>query len=300
WRRTHHPAASLGSASLFCRRRPSLGHPSGPADSLDAAPRCSPGKAPLSCCRPSKAQGRLFTGPDASFKAHQSRSLSLNAGPVSSTLRILHCLHAPVGGLFRHVHDLAIGQPQLGAEVGVFCDSRIEGAPAALARLSDYCALGLMRIPISRRLGLGDLRTAAKVRRLAAKLGIDVIHGHGAKGGVHARLAARKLKRKGAKVKAIYTPHGGSLHSSPSRPSGRLHLTAERMLKSSTDGLVFESSFAANRYIALTAQPRCPGRIVPKGLTRPEFYEPMLSDDAVDYVLVGQLRRLKDNASLLH
>src|SRR4029450_9953036 len=227
WRRTHHPAASLGSASLFCRRRPSLGHPSGPADSLDAAPRCSPGKAPLSCCRPSKAQGRLFTGPDASFKAHQSRSLSLNAGPVSSTLRILHCLHAPIGGLFRHVHDLSIGQTQLGAEVGVICDSRIEGDPAALARLADYCGLGLTRIPISRQLGLGDRSTATKVRRLAAKLGVDVLHGHGAKGGAHARLAARKLKRKRAKVKAIYTPHGGSLHYPLSRARGRLPLLGE-------------------------------------------------------------------------
>ena len=175
----------------------------------------------------------------------------------------------------------------------MICDSRIEGDPAAFARLSDYTALGLIRIPMSRRFGLGDLNTAAKVRRLAAQLGVDVLHGHGAKGGVHARLAARKLKRKDAKVKAIYTPHGGSLHSSPSRPSGRLQLTAERMLKSSTDGLVFESTFAAKRYIELIGQPRCPGRIVPNGLNRHEFYEPMLSDDAVDFVFIGELRRLK-------
>jgi lysophospholipid acyltransferase (LPLAT)-like uncharacterized protein len=99
---------------------------------------------------------------------------------------------------------------------------------------------------MSRRLGLGDLKTAAKVRRLAAKLGVDVIHGHGAKGGVHARLAARKLKRKGAKVKAIYTPHGGSCTLRRHGPSGRLQLTAERMLKSSTDGLVFESTSQQN------------------------------------------------------
>ena len=49
---------------------------------------------------------------------------------------------------------------------------------------------------------------------LPRKLGVDVLHGHGAKGGAYARLAARKLKRKGSRVKAIYTPHGGSLHYS--------------------------------------------------------------------------------------
>ena len=212
---------------------------------------------------------------------------------MSSTLRILHCLHAPVGGLFRHVHDLAIGQTQLGAEVGIICDSQTEGDAAALARLADYCALGVTRLPMSRSLGFGDLTTARNVRKLASKLKVDILHGHGAKGGVHARLAARKLKRKGAAVKAIYTPHGGSLHYPLVRPRGRLQLMAERRLARSTDGLVFESTFAAKRYIELIDQPRCPGRIVPGGLNRHEFYEPMLSDDAVDFVFIGELHRLK-------
>jgi glycosyltransferase involved in cell wall biosynthesis len=212
---------------------------------------------------------------------------------VSSTLRILHCLRAPVGGLFRHVHDLALGQAQLGAEVGVICDSCTEGDAVALGRLADNCALGLTRMPMSRQVGFGDWRTTARVRRVAAKLGADVLHGHGAKGGAYARLAARKLKRKGVKVEAIYTPHGGSLHYSASRPMGRLYLMAERMLASSTDGLLFESAFAANRYVELIGQPRSPARIVPNGLHRHEFYEPMLADDAVDFVFIGELRHLK-------
>jgi glycosyltransferase involved in cell wall biosynthesis len=212
---------------------------------------------------------------------------------VSSTLRILHCLRAPVGGLFRHVHDLALGQAQLGAEVGIICDSRTEGNHVALSRLADNCALGVTRIPMSRRIGLGDWRTIAKVSRLASKLGVHVLHGHGAKGGAYARLAGRKLKRKGMNVKAIYTPHGGSLHYSPAKPMGRLYIAAERMLLPSTDGLIFESVFAANRYVELIGQPRCPARIVPNGLYRHEFYEPMLADDAVDFVYIGELRHLK-------
>jgi glycosyltransferase involved in cell wall biosynthesis len=212
---------------------------------------------------------------------------------VSSTLRILHCLRAPVGGLFRHVHDLALGQAQLGAEVGIVCDSRTEGDPVALGRLADNCALGLTRIPMQRRLGFGDWNTTRKITRLAAKLKLDVLHGHGAKGGAYARLAAKKLRRKGMKVKAVYTPHGGSLHYSPSRPMGRLYIAAERKLLPLTDGLLFESYFAGNRYVELVGQPGCPGRIVPNGLYRHEFYEPMLADDAVDFVFVGELRYLK-------
>ena len=45
------------------------------------------------------------------------------------------------------------------------------------------------------------------------------------------------------------------------------------------------SSWSASRTV--------PARIVPNGLYRHEFYEPMLADDAVDFVFVGELRYLK-------
>jgi glycosyltransferase involved in cell wall biosynthesis len=212
---------------------------------------------------------------------------------VSSTLRILHCLRAPVGGLFRHVHDLTLGQAQLGAEVGIICDSNTAGDAVALGRLADNCALGVTRIPMNRRIGLGDWRTTAKVSRLASKLGVHVLHGHGAKGGAYARRAGRKLRRQGTNVKAIYTPHGGGLHYSPTKPMGLFYITAERMLLPSTDGIIFESVFAANKYVELIGQPHCPARVVLNGLYRHEFYEPMLADDAVDFVYIGELRHLK-------
>lgn len=212
---------------------------------------------------------------------------------MSSTLRILHCLSTPAGGLFRHVHDLALGQVQLGAEVGIVCDSRSEGDPVALGRLSDNCVLGLTRIPMPRHVGLSDWGVARKIARLGAKLGIDMLHGHGVKGGAYARLAGSRLKRKGMKVKSIYTPHGGNLHRSPSQPLGRLYLMAERKMLPMTDGLLFESFFAANRYVELVGQPLCPARIVANGLHRHEFYEPLVADDAVDFVFIGELNYLK-------
>ena len=42
---------------------------------------------------------------------------------MGDRLRILHILRAPVGGLFRHVRDVARVQSNLGHEVGVVCDS---------------------------------------------------------------------------------------------------------------------------------------------------------------------------------
>jgi glycosyltransferase involved in cell wall biosynthesis len=213
---------------------------------------------------------------------------------VSSNFRILHCLRAPVGGLFRHVHDLAVGQAELGAEVGVICDSRTGGDEIGvlMSRLEDNCALGVIRLPMARQLSLKDWRTYRKIARIAGKLDVDVLHGHGAKGGAYARLAGRKLRRrKGTKV--VYTPHGGSLHYSPSTLSGRLYIAAERKLAPLTDGMIFESHYAATRYVEMIMQPPCPARIIPNGLYRHEFYESLLADDAADFVFIGELRKLK-------
>lgn len=211
---------------------------------------------------------------------------------MSSTLRILHCLSTPAGGLFRHVHDLALGQVQLGAELGVVCDSSSEGDPVALGRLNDNSVLGLTRIPMPRHFSLSDWAIVHRIARLGAKLGVDVVHGHGVKGGLYARLAGSKLKRKAKKVKAVYAPHGGNLHS-PTHPLGRLHLMVERKMLTKTDGLLFESHFAASRYVELVGHPLCPTRIVANGLHRHEFYEPMVTDNAVDFVFIGGLNHRK-------
>ncbi len=220
---------------------------------------------------------------------------------MSPSPRILHCLRAPTGGLFRHVHDLARSQAELGLDVGVVCDAEGGGEDTAraISRLADACSLGVKRIPMSRHLGVLDWRAYRQVTGLAASLGADVLHGHGAKGGAYARLAVRALKHKGAYIRAFYTPHGGSLHYSTSTLMGRLYIEAERRLAPLTDGLIFESRFAAGRYRELIGAPFCDVRIVPNGLFPFEFYEPMLADDAADFVFVGELRQLKGVDTLL-
>jgi glycosyltransferase involved in cell wall biosynthesis len=203
-------------------------------------------------------------------------------------------LRAPVGGLFRHVHDLAIGQAELGAEVGIVCDSRTGGSEidVALSRLRDNCALGVTRLPMTRNPGLNDWHTYRKIAKLGRKLDLDVLHGHGAKGGAYARLAGRGLRKKRG-TKVVYTPHGGVLHYSPSTLSGKLFLAMERKLAPMTDGFIFESMYAGNRYVELVGTPDCPARVIYNGLHRHEFYESLLADDAADFVFVGELRKLK-------
>ena len=67
-------------------------------------------------------------------------------------LRILHAMRAPVGGIFRHILDLANGQAERGHHVGIIADSLTGGerAEAALAEIAPRLKLGVHRIAIRR------------------------------------------------------------------------------------------------------------------------------------------------------
>ena len=58
--------------------------------------------------------------------------------PDAKALGIVHVTRAPVGGIFRHIVDVATGQAARGHRVGLVCDATTGGAraEAALAALA--------------------------------------------------------------------------------------------------------------------------------------------------------------------
>ena len=209
---------------------------------------------------------------------------------MADKLRILQVMRAPVGGLFRHVADLTRALAADGHSVGLVVDSLANDSQTE-SRLTDllpHATLGIHRFAMPRVLGGGDLRTPFAVRRLARSLDIDVLHGHGAKGGFYARLA-----RIGGKAVALYTPHGGVLHFSSSSVSGRVFHQLERALMAQTGAIIFESSYARATYSALIGAPTCPSEVIHNGLAPDEFVPMPPVADAADFVFVGELRDLK-------
>lgn len=210
---------------------------------------------------------------------------------MGRTLRILQVMRAPVGGLFRHVADLTRALRARGHNVGLVVDSLASDAQTdeRLKALEEFADLGIHRLAMPRLLGRGDLTTPLAVRRLARRLDIDVLHGHGAKGGFYARLAHIGQKR----PVAIYTPHGGVLHFARDSMSGRLFHWLERRLLAETGAIVFESAFARDTYSRLIAAPRCRTEVIYNGLDESEFMPVETRTDAADFVFVGELRELK-------
>ncbi len=212
-------------------------------------------------------------------------------------MRILHVFRTPVGGLFRHVRDLARGQHERGHQVGILCDSSTGGATGAgLLELAEpCCALGVTRIPISRLPGLGDLGGIRQTLSHARKIAPDIIHCHGAKGGLYGRIAGRL---NGSPT--VYTPHGGSLHYEWRSPEGFVFLAAEKLLARVGTGIHFVCAFEKRAFDAKIGLGAKSHAVVHNGLWPEEFTPRTLDADATDILFVGDMRHLKGVDVFLH
>jgi glycosyltransferase involved in cell wall biosynthesis len=206
-------------------------------------------------------------------------------------LRILHAVRAPVGGIFRHILDLANGQADRGHHVGIVADSLTGGerAEAALKEIAPRLKLGVRRLAIRREPYPADILVWARLMFLIRRLKPDVLHGHGAKAGAFIRL-----RRRSKNSIRVYTPHGGSLHYPLDTLKGVIYSYLERALMNSTDLFLFESAFARDTYQRTVGMPtgglvRC----VFNGVTAGEFDAVVKTADATDVVYVGEFRHIK-------
>jgi len=151
----------------------------------------------------------------------------------------------------------------------------------------------VVRVAMSRHLGLGDLKATALVGRRAAAFDVDVLHGHGAKGGAFVRMLAAPSAIR------VYTPHGGSLHYGRHTLRGLVYGAIERVLMRRTELFLFESAFARDTYQSLVGTPAGIVRVVHNGISAAEMVPVEPTASAADLVNVGEFRRIKGTDVLI-
>jgi glycosyltransferase involved in cell wall biosynthesis len=215
--------------------------------------------------------------------------------PEQRPLRIIHCFRSPVGGIFRHVRDLVEEHSKAGHEIGILCDSSTGGEHED--RLFDdilpMLSLGLTRIPIRRSVSFSDAGVIWDTYKKIKSLRPDVLHGHGAKGGVLARLVGSALRVNRYRVARLYTAHGGSLHYSRTSLTGQFVLRMERLQEYLTDALVFICEYERDTYARKVGRPRTKTRLIYNGIGERDFQVIPTRSDAVHFVYIGMLRDLK-------
>ncbi|MBP1882695.1 glycosyltransferase family 4 protein [Sinorhizobium mexicanum] len=210
-------------------------------------------------------------------------------------LRILHCFRSPVGGIFRHVRDLAEAHANAGHEVGILCDSTTGGAheDALFDAIRPYLALGIVRLPIHRAIGPSDIFALWRSYKEIRSLQPDVLHGHGAKGGVLARIIGSALRVNKYRVARLYSPHGGSLHYDSRSLKGRAIFRLERLQERLTDALVFVCDYERQTYFTKIGRPPGRNELIYNGIDDREFDPVTIAPDAVDFLYIGMMRDLK-------
>lgn len=205
-------------------------------------------------------------------------------------------MRAPVGGLFRHVLDLSGELAARGHHVGIVVDSNASDGltTTRLEAIAPNLKLGLKMVPMDRQPGLGDIKACKSVFDFARTLDLDVLHGHGAKGGAYARIVGCALRGINRKRPAVfYTPHGGSLHYRPQAIEGRALLNVERIMGYLSSGIIFESAYARRTYERLVGGRGAALRVVPNGVRPDDLVLCTPDADAADFLFIGELRSVK-------
>ncbi|WP_244475221.1 glycosyltransferase family 4 protein [Rhizobium sp. Leaf341] len=236
------------------------------------------------------------------LQADTHRTVSVPQAPLPAQprtgerpLRIIHCFRSPVGGIFRHVRDLAAAHAAEGHQVGILCDSTTGGPheERLFAEILPHLALGLVRLPIRRSIGPSDAKALWTSYKELRQLQPDILHGHGAKGGALARTIGTILRVNGSPVARLYSPHGGSLHFDRRTWKGKGILSLERFQEHATDALVFVCNYERATYEAKVGRPQPLAETIYNGVEDGEFVPVEPAPDAVDFLYIGMLRDMK-------
>ena len=193
------------------------------------------------------------------------------------------------------MRDLTEAQVADGHEVGIVCDSTTGGAyeEKLFQEMEGLLKLGARRTPMQRHIGPGDIASAWRTFRIIKQLQPNVLHGHGAKGGVYARLFGSLLRASGSRVARLYSPHGGSLHYDETTLTGKIFFSLEALMSRFTDHLLFVSEYERQTYRRKIGEPPIPNSLVHNGLREAEFEAVAPNDDAADFLYIGMMRDLK-------
>ncbi|MCA0275496.1 MAG: glycosyltransferase family 4 protein [Proteobacteria bacterium] len=210
-------------------------------------------------------------------------------------LRIVHCFRSPVGGIFRHVRDLTEAQVAAGHSVGLICDSTTGGEheERLFEAIRPMLTLGIRRTSMQRHIGPGDIASGWRTYKIIKELQPDVLHGHGAKGGVYARAFGSLLRVSRSRVARFYSPHGGSLHYDERTTTGKLFFGLERLMERFTDHLLFVSDYERRTFVRKVGPPLVPDSLVYNGLRDAEFEPVPANENAADFLYIGMMRDLK-------
>ena len=176
---------------------------------------------------------------------------------MPAPIKIVQVMEAVIGGTQRHLLDLALGLPPSQFE------QHLVVSPRRTPEFENYVprlaarGVGVVMLPMQRGISpLADYHSLGKLVAILKQLRPDIVHGHSAKGGFLARVAARRA----GIPHTIYTPHVFPFQMNVSPLRRRLYLALERYAASMTDFIVAVSN--SEREAAIKAGLAVPSQVI--------------------------------------
>lgn len=221
-------------------------------------------------------------------------------------MRILFLLRSAEGGIRTHVEALMRGAQSAGHETLLLTDlARADANFRETLNADPFFRKRVKNVPMRSLPGPWDLLALWTIADHLREHGpFDIVHGHGAKGGLFARVL-RLLGVLPDASRVVYTPHGGSLHAMFGFPMNQIYRWVERRLASLTDLLLFESRYSEDVYAKRIGQGLAPSVLNRNGV-------PELSADLAPWPeglgrtsplrigAFGLLRPIKGFSTLIH
>lgn len=161
---------------------------------------------------------------------------------ISLPYHILLVVGDPTGGIRRHVHSIIKGIDKATFKISyVYDDSVADSAFYKEINVLTSNLVGKMALKVHKSPHPTDVINIYQLRHFVISQHVDIIHGHGAKAGLYARVVGLMTG-----IPSVYTPHGGVTHDMFSRWAGWVYQTIERILAPLTGQFIFESQYTAN------------------------------------------------------
>ena len=215
-------------------------------------------------------------------------------------LHVLQITNEPVGGIRRHVFDILTNLNQNKfvqsyAYSTKVSDSRFHIGMKNLQReLYATIPLNIVKKP-----HYVDILNIIRLAKFVRRSQVDILHGHGAKGGVYARVVGKICS-----VPAVYTPHGGIVHDIFSPLENKLYVWSERFLQPWTSCFIFVSHYTANKYASKIGSIAVPWCVNHNGIKVGDIEDEFLPEywnngNTVDIGVFGMLRKIKGQRYLV-
>lgn len=198
---------------------------------------------------------------------------------------VVQILRAPIGGIRKHVFDILESLSSKDIQQ-VF----ITNANDTDADLPNYKNLKTYNFKIKDQPELQDLDNIFQIYKVLKSYKVSVIHGHGAKGGIYARILSFVLG-----AKCVYTPHGGSLHRVHGKFKNKIYDLIELIFMPFTDVYLFESKYSRNEFTNNVCDAKDKSIINYNGVDVPEMKSPKFysAGEKINLASFGLLRHLK-------